>query len=101
MQYDLNVAYPFDVNNKRSGVDVANAASRAGRGVVSRRGPHGDRSVHRCLRQAALAARLALRTIKDGLARLDEMRKVVHLRIPATRAMLLCCNDRFSCNVKR
>jgi cobalt-zinc-cadmium efflux system outer membrane protein len=75
-QYDLNVAYPFDLSGKRAArVNVACAASRvvealyqdAVRLEVDR---VGDAYVN------ALSARLTLRSIKDGLARLEETRKL-------------------------
>ena len=77
-QYDLNVAYPFDVNNKRSArVDVANAASRVVEALYQDAvRMEIDRFTD--VYVSALAARLALRTIKDGLARLDETRKLAH-----------------------
>jgi cobalt-zinc-cadmium efflux system outer membrane protein len=74
-QYDLNVAYPVDLSGKRRArVEVACAAQRvtealyqdAVRQEIDRLGSaYVD----------ALAARLALRTTKSGLAKIDEIRK--------------------------
>jgi cobalt-zinc-cadmium efflux system outer membrane protein len=75
-QYDLNVAYPVDVSRKRAArVEVASAAGRvvealyqdAVRQEIDRLG---DAYVN------ALSARLALRTIRDGIGRVEEIGKL-------------------------
>jgi outer membrane protein, heavy metal efflux system len=75
-QYDLNVAYPIDVSGKRSArVEVASSASR----VVEALYQDAVRQEVDRLSDAyvnALAARLTLRSIKSGLARMDEIRKL-------------------------
>jgi cobalt-zinc-cadmium efflux system outer membrane protein len=74
-QYDLNVAYPLDLSGKRPArVDVANAAQRvteamyqdAVRQEVDRLGT---------VFVDALAARLAVRTLRGGLTRIEEIQK--------------------------
>ena len=77
-QYDVNVAYPVDFSGKRQArVDVACAAKRvvealyqdAVRQEIDRLGnTYID----------ALAARLAVRTVQGGLARIDEVDKQPH-----------------------
>jgi outer membrane protein, heavy metal efflux system len=72
-QYDLNLAYPVDLSGKRQArVDVARAAQR----VVEATYKDAVRQEIDRLCSAyvdALSARLALRTIQSGLARLDEI----------------------------
>jgi outer membrane protein, heavy metal efflux system len=74
-QYDLNFAYPVDLTGKRRArVDVANAAQRVVEAVyqdVVRQ--EIDRLGNAYV--DALAARLAVRTTKNGLARIDEIHK--------------------------
>jgi outer membrane protein, heavy metal efflux system len=74
-QYDLNLAYPADLSGKRHArVEVAVAAQR----VVEALYQDAVRLEIDRLYTAyvdALAARLALRTTRDGLVRIDEIRK--------------------------
>ncbi len=74
-QYDLNMAYPLDLSGKRQArVDVACAAQR----VVEALYQDAVRQEIDRLSNAyvdALAARLAVRTTKSGLARLDEIQE--------------------------
>lgn len=74
-QYDLNMAYPVDLSGKRQArVDVACAAQR----VVEALYQDAVRLEIDRLTNAyvdALAARLAVRTTKGGLMRIDEIRK--------------------------
>jgi cobalt-zinc-cadmium efflux system outer membrane protein len=72
-EYDLNVAYPLDLSGKRrSRIEVANAAKR----VVEALYQDSVRLEIDRLGNAyvdALAARLAVRTTKAGLAHIDEV----------------------------
>jgi len=74
-QYDVNMAYPVDLSGKRqSRVDVACAAQR----VVEALYQDAVRMEIDRLTTAyvdALAARLAVRTTKGGLTRIDDLRK--------------------------
>lgn len=74
-QYDLNVAYPLDLSGKRQArVEVASAAQR----VVEALYQDAVRQEIDRLGSAyidALAARLAVRTIQGGLARIDEIKR--------------------------
>ena len=75
-QYDLNVAYPLDLSGKRNArVEVACAAGRVVEALYQdavrlELDRLGDAYVN------ALAARLAVRSIKYGLIRMDEVRKL-------------------------
>ena len=74
-QYDLNVAYPVDLSGKRRArVEVASAASR----VIEALYQDAVRQEISRLYSGyvdALAARLSVRTINSGLARIDEVRE--------------------------
>ena len=74
-QYDVNVAYPFDVSGKRRArIEVASAAQR----VVEALYQDAVRLEVDRLNDAfvdALSARLNLRTARDGLALVDEVQR--------------------------
>ena len=74
-QYDVNVAYPFDVSGKRQArIEVASAAQR----VVEALYQDAVRLEVDRLNDAfvdALSARLNLRTARDGLALVDEVQR--------------------------